>query len=85
MVELFSALITLLGILMSLGHFPQAIKILRNKSAKDISLMTYSVFAFGSYVWLIYGFVIKELPIIISFIIGSIGSTFVLVLKIRYK
>lgn len=85
MVEFFNALIILLGILMSLGHFPQALKILKNKSAKDISLVTYSIFTFGSYGWLVYGFVIKELPIIISFIIGSIGSTLVLILKIKYK
>ncbi len=85
MVDFFNALITLLGILMSLGHFPQAIKIFKNKSARDVSLMTYSIFTFGSYAWLVYGFIIKELPIIISFIIGSIGSTLVLILKIKYK
>ena len=85
MVEFFSIIVTILGILMSLGHFPQALKIIKNKSSKDVSLVTYVIFTVGCYAWLIYGIILKEIPIIVSFIIGCIGATLVLFLILKYK
>jgi len=84
-IELFNLIVSIFGVLMSLAHFPQAYKIIKTKSAKDVSLITYLIFTIGAYVWLIYGFVINELPVILSFIIATIGTTFVLVLKLKYK
>jgi MtN3 and saliva related transmembrane protein len=85
MIEIFNVIVTILGILMSLGHFPQAYKIFKNRSSKDVSLITYSIFTIGSYIWLVYGILIKEIPVIISFSIAVIGTTLVLILALKYK
>ncbi len=78
-------LVSIFGILMSIGHFPQAYKIYKNKSSKDVSLITYVIFFVGGIIWLIYGIIINEFPIIISFIIGVIGTSLVLFLIFRYS
>jgi MtN3 and saliva related transmembrane protein len=83
--EIFTLAVIIFGILMSAAHFPQALKILKTKSAKDISLVTYSIFTLGAYVWLVYGFVINELPIILSFVIAVIGTTLVLLLAVKFR
>jgi uncharacterized protein with PQ loop repeat len=49
-----------------------------------VSLTTYVIFSVGCYVWLGYGLLLNELPIIASFIIGVVGSNLVLALKLKY-
>lgn len=85
LIEIFSVLVSIFGVLMSIGHFPQAYKIYKNKNAKDISLITYSIFFIGSIVWVIYGLLLKDIPIVISFIVGVFGSFLVLVLSLKYR
>jgi len=84
-IELLNFLVTLMGILMSLGHFLQAYKIYKRKSAKDISLITYATFTIGSYVWLVYGIVMGAWPIIASYTISVIGTTIAMILIIKYR
>lgn len=83
--EILYFLTTIIGVVMSLGHFFQAYKIYKTKSWKDISIVTFSIFALGSLIWLLYGININQIPIIISFIIGLIGSGSVLFLAIKYR
>ncbi|MBT7902757.1 hypothetical protein HN587_02765 [Candidatus Woesearchaeota archaeon] len=85
LLTIFSVLVTILGVAMSIGHLIQAHKIYKRKSANDISIITYSTFTIGSYVWLIYGILLKELPIILSFVIAVVGTTAVMVLIFKYK
>jgi MtN3 and saliva related transmembrane protein len=82
---LLSILVLIAGILMSIGHFPQAYKIYKNKSSKDVSLITCSIFFLGNIVWLIYGISLHELPIIISFSIGILGSLSVVLMWFTYR
>ena len=84
-IEIMSFVVTIFGILMSIGHFPQAYKIYKNRNSKDISLITYSIFFLGSIAWVIYGILLNDIPIVLSFIIGVIGSYLVLFLTIRYR
>lgn len=76
---------TIVGTIMSLGYFPQAYKIYKSKSSKNISFLTFSVFAIGTLLWVIYGFSIKDMTIIFSFIPGVIGSWLILFLAFKYK
>jgi len=78
-------LATIMGILMSLGYYPQAYKIWKTKSARDVSLISFFVFSIGTLTWLIYGFYINDWPIMLSFSLGVVGSWLVLVLTIIYK
>ena len=81
----FEIFVTLVGVLMSLGYYPQIYKIIKTKSAKDVSLISYIIFSFGTTTWFIYGIVKKDPIIFFGFIFGVIGSILVLFLKIFYK
>lgn len=70
---------------MSLGHFPQAYTMFKNKSGSNVSSLTYGIFAVGTTVWLIYGVMNINAPIIASYVPGVIGSWLVIFLKFHYS
>jgi MtN3 and saliva related transmembrane protein len=78
-------LATITGIMLSLGYYPQAYHIFKNKSSKNISLTSYILFSLGTLTWLIYGISINSTPIILSFALGVIGSWTVLILTLIYR
>jgi len=61
----------------TVAFLPQVYRAWRTKSCKDLSPGMLMLFAIGILLWLIYGILIQELPIIIAN-----GATFVLVLVI---
>jgi MtN3 and saliva related transmembrane protein len=63
---------------------PQFIKSWRTKSTKDISLLWSSVYSVGLALWLVYGILILNWPLIISSAIEFALASSLLVLKIRY-
>lgn len=81
--------ITTLGFLAAIcttaSFVPQAIKIIKTKRTQDISLVMYVVFNTGLFLWLAYGILLGEAPIIISNVVTLIFTLIILVLKIRYK
>jgi MtN3 and saliva related transmembrane protein len=85
LLTLLAWLTTLMGVLMSAGHFAQARRILQRKSSKDVSLTTYTIFMVGSWTWLAYGAALKSVPIIASFGIAVVGTTFVVILILKYR
>jgi MtN3 and saliva related transmembrane protein len=69
----------------TLSFIPQALRVIKTKHTKDLSLVMYSMFNFGIVLWLIYGVLIDAWPIIIANMI-TLGLTLtILVLKIKYK
>jgi MtN3 and saliva related transmembrane protein len=84
LLEIFNLIVPVVGVLMSVGYFPQALRIIRNKSAKDVSLLMYIIMAVGTWVWLLYGILIGSITIILGFVVGVIGSNLVLALKLVY-
>jgi len=76
---------SIMGIVMSLGYYPQAYKIFKKKSGENVSLLSYSIFTLGTSTWMMYGIYIKSWTIIISFIFGVIGSWLTLILLLKYK
>lgn len=82
---MIETIVTLIGILMSIGYYPQAYKIYKNKSAGNISVSTYIIFSIGTSVWTLYGIYLKDLPIVFSFAIGVFGSWSVLALALYYR
>jgi MtN3 and saliva related transmembrane protein len=65
--------------------FPQLFKVLRTKSTKDISLGMISIFSVSIFLWLVYGILLKNLPIIIANFFGLIQAVILLLCKIKYK
>lgn len=83
--EIIRILVTLVGVMMSSANFPQAYRMYKNKSSRDVSLLTYSVITAGSFIWALYGFLLHDWVIIISYVIGVVGAGSVLILKLIYK
>ena len=69
----------------TVAFLPQAIKVYKTKSTKDISLYMFLIFTVGVLSWLIYGLIINDLPVILANAVTLILSFFILIYKIRYK
>ncbi|BAP30054.1 MtN3/saliva family protein [Chryseobacterium sp. StRB126] len=54
------------GVLTSIYMIPQLIKVVREKNVEDISLLMLLILISGLSLWVWYGFVKNELPIILS-------------------
>ncbi len=83
--KILQILTTIVGITMSIWYFPQAYRLFKTKSAENISLVSFTIFALWTAIRTIYGIYIKDLVIIFSFMVGVIGSWLVLCLAIKYK
>jgi len=73
------------GLLTTTAFIPQVWKIYRTKSGKDISGRMFSLFSFGIVLWLVYGILLKSVPLILSNAVTLILSLTILWLKIRYR
>lgn len=68
----------------TVSFVPQLIRVWTRKSARDISLMMFLLFAFGVGCWLIYGLGIGSAPIIAANAVTLALALAILVLKIRF-
>jgi len=73
------------AILTTSAFIPQALKTLKSRSTDDISMTMYVGLVTGVILWLIYGFVIGNYPIIIGNAITLIFAGTILMVKIRNK
>ncbi len=64
---------------------PQVLQVIKTKDTKSISLWMYIFFIFWVSMWLIYGILIKELPIILANIFTLSLASIILAYKIKYK
>lgn len=72
------------GILTTLCWTPQALKILRSRDARSISLVTQVAFVAGCSLWLIYGILIQSISIIVFNVITILLNALIIGLKLRY-
>ncbi len=54
----------LAGFMTTLALLPQVIKTWRTRSAADLSLGTFSLMTTGVLLWLIYGIILRDIPLI---------------------
>jgi MtN3 and saliva related transmembrane protein len=52
--------------LTTLSFLPQAIKVIKTRDTKSISLIMYILFSIGVALWLLYGILLHNLPILIA-------------------
>ncbi len=82
----FTQIIGSMAAIMTTSAFvPQALKIIKTKSTKDISLGMYIILTTGILFWLIYGFLLKQPPIIFANTIGFSLTLTILILKIKFR
>jgi MtN3 and saliva related transmembrane protein len=63
---------------------PQLLRVMKLKSARDISLGTFLLFSVGVALWLFYGIYTGSKPVIASNVVTLALSLSILVLKVRY-
>ena len=63
---------------------PQLARVVRRRSARDISLPTFLMFSIGVLLWLIYGLDTHSRPVIASNLVTLVLSVSILALKLRY-
>ena len=72
-----------LAALVSTASFaPQAWKIIRSRETKDISLGMYLLTVFGFALWLIFGALLGQWPLVLSNGVCLVLSGFILVMKL---
>ena len=80
--------ITIIGLataaLGGVSLFPQLLKVLKTKSTKDLSLGMFIIFCNSIFLWLVYGILMENAPIIIANFFGFIEALIILLFKIKY-
>lgn len=66
------------------SFIPQALHTFRTKDVRGISLGMYSAFTSGVALWLVYGWLLGELPIVIANAVTLSLALAILVMKLRY-
>lgn len=72
------------GVITTISFVPQVVQIYRSKSGRDISLWMMLLFALGITLWLVYGLVIRSVPIIAANSVTLLLVVTILWLKLYY-
>jgi len=69
----------------TVAFVPQLVRVLKLRSARDISLGTFLLFSIGVFLWLLYGIYSGSKPVIVSNAATLGLSLSILYLKMRYE
>ncbi len=72
------------GALTTIAFVPQVLRILRTRSAHDISWLLFGILAVGSAMWLWYGVRVNSLPLVVTNVITLTLQLSIFGLKWRY-
>ncbi len=73
------------GVFTSASLLPQLIKLLREKKAHDISLFFLLTLLIGLALWVWYGIIKNDIPIIATNSFSIVVNTLMIIYGIRYK
>lgn len=76
---------TIAGILTSVSMIPQLIKVLKEKEVENLSWGMIAVLLTGVSLWVVYGIMKDELPIILSNGFSVLVNTILLIYYFKYK
>ena len=72
------------GFLMAITMVPQIIKSLKTKRVEDISFLMLIIYIVSAFLWMIYGILIKSLPVAITDGFAFSVCSVQLLIKIKY-
>ena len=82
---LITTLIGLMAAVCTTGSFlPQVVRAWRTRSTRDVSAMMFVLLVTGNALWLIYGALIGDLPLVIANLVTLGLVATILALKLRY-
>jgi len=70
--------------LTTFAFLPQSIRAIKTKHTKDLSLPTLIMLEVGIVIWIIYGFLISDIPLLAANTISFVFMTVTLRLKLKY-
>jgi len=73
------------GMLTTIAFLPQVIKTWKSRSAKDLSLGMFSMFCVGVALWLAYGLLVWDIPVIAANLLTLMLASTLLFFKLRFK
>jgi MtN3 and saliva related transmembrane protein len=73
------------GACTTIAFLPQVLKTWKSKTAKDLSLGMFSFFCFGVLLWLIYGIMMRDIPVVIANLCTLVLASTLLFFKLRFK
>ena len=73
------------GALTTTAFLPQVIKTWKSKSAKDLSLGMFMLFSLGVALWLVYGIMVQDTPVIAANLVTLMLASTILFFKFRFK
>lgn len=68
----------------TLSFLPQLIRVLRLRSAREISLGMFLIFSVGTALWLTYGVLVRSKPVIAANAVTFVLAISILALKLRF-
>lgn len=74
----------LAGTLTTAALVPQVWRTFRTKDVSGISLRMYTIFTIGIAVWLAYGFLLREMPMLVANSVSLVLACAVLAMKLKY-
>ena len=75
----------LAGTLCTLSFVPQVIKIFKTKNVNSLSLPAFTALALGVSLWLVYGIIISDLPIILANAVTLLLILSIVIMLKKYK
>ena len=72
------------AVLTTVAFLPQVIRTWRTRSTSDISLGMFVAYVTGIALWLVYGLMIHDMPLIASNAVTLVLSGAILLLKLRH-
>ena len=73
----------LAGTMTTIAYLPQVVKSWRTRSTSDVSLTMFLIMVCGTLLWLIYGALIRDIPIICANGVTLLLAGTILLLKIK--
>jgi len=71
--------------LTTLSFIPQVIQVVKTKDTSGISLVMYSMFVFGVFLWAIHGYLIGDISVLLANLVTFVLASIILTYKIKYK
>ncbi len=74
----------LAALLTTAAFLPQVLHTLATRDTRGISLRMYAIFVAGVLLWLIYGLLMRDLPLILANAVTLLLAGAILILKLRH-
>ena len=72
------------AMLTTICWLPQAVRVVRTKDTRAISLATNLIFATGILLWLVYGIALNNWPLIVANAISMLFTLVIIAMKLRH-